>query len=46
MEGGGPIGRFLYEVGEMKIGSQMGKLIVERWRVHDPAGVQVKRTKA
>ena len=28
MEGGGPIGGFLYEVGEMKIGSQMGKLIV------------------
>jgi hypothetical protein len=46
MEGGGPIGRFLYEVDEMKIGSQMGKRIVERWGVHDPAGVQVKRPKA
>ena len=46
MKGGGPIGEFLYEVGEMKISSQMGKLIVERWRVHDPAGVQVKRTEA
>jgi hypothetical protein len=29
MKGGGPIGEFLYEVGEMKIGSQMGKLRVE-----------------
>jgi hypothetical protein len=29
MKGGGPIGEFLYEVGEMKAGSQMGKLIVE-----------------
>jgi hypothetical protein len=29
MKGGGPIGEFLYEVGEMKVGSQMGKLIVE-----------------
>ena len=28
MKGGGPIGKFLYEVGEMTIGSQMGKLIV------------------
>ena len=29
MEGGGLIGEFLYEVGEMKVGSQMGKLIVD-----------------
>jgi hypothetical protein len=29
MMGGGPIGEFLYEVGEMKIGSQMGKLMVD-----------------
>jgi hypothetical protein len=29
MNGGGPIGEFLYEVGEMKLGSQMGKLIVD-----------------
>jgi hypothetical protein len=29
MKGGGPIGEFLYEVGEMKVGSQMGKLIVD-----------------
>ena len=29
MKGGGPIGKFLYEVGEMKIGSQMGKLMVD-----------------
>jgi hypothetical protein len=29
MKGGGPIGEFLYEVGEMEIGSQMGKLMVE-----------------
>jgi hypothetical protein len=29
MKGGGPIGEFLYEVGEMKVGSQMGKFIVE-----------------
>jgi hypothetical protein len=29
MKGGGPIGEFLYEVGEMKIGSQMGKLMVD-----------------
>jgi hypothetical protein len=28
MKGGVPIGEFLYEVGEMKIGSQMGKLMV------------------
>ena len=27
MKGGGPIGEFLYEVGEMRVGSQMGKLI-------------------
>ena len=27
-EGWGPIGEFLYEVGEMKVGLQMGKLIV------------------
>ena len=29
MKGGGPIGEFLYEVGEMKVGSQMGKLCVD-----------------
>ena len=29
MKGRGPIGEFLYEVGEMKVGSQMGKLIVD-----------------
>jgi hypothetical protein len=29
MKGGGPIGEFMYEVGEMKIGSQMGKLMVD-----------------
>jgi hypothetical protein len=29
MKGGGPIGEFLYEVGEMRVGSQMGKLIVD-----------------
>jgi hypothetical protein len=29
MKGGGPIGEFLYEVGEMKIVSQMGKLMVD-----------------
>jgi hypothetical protein len=29
MKGGGPIGEFLYEVGEMKRGSQMGKLMVD-----------------
>jgi hypothetical protein len=29
MKGGGPIGEFLYEVGEMRIGLQMGKLIVD-----------------
>jgi hypothetical protein len=29
MKGGGPTGEFLYEVGEMKVGSQMGKLIVD-----------------
>ena len=29
MKGGGPIGEFLYEVGEMKVGSQMDKLIVD-----------------
>ena len=29
MKGGGPIGEFLYEVGEMEIGSQMGKLMVD-----------------
>jgi hypothetical protein len=29
MKGGDPIGKFLYEVGEMKIGSQMGKLMVD-----------------
>jgi hypothetical protein len=29
MKGGGPIGEFLYEVGEMKSGSQMGKLMVD-----------------
>ena len=29
MKGGGPIGEFLYEVGEVEIGSQMGKLMVE-----------------
>ena len=28
MKGGGPIGEFLYEVGEMERGSQMGKLMV------------------
>ena len=28
MKGGGPIGEFLYEVGEMDRGSQMGKLMV------------------
>jgi hypothetical protein len=29
MKGGGPIGEFLYEVGEMKVFSRMGKLIVD-----------------
>jgi hypothetical protein len=29
MKGGGPIGKFLYEVGEMRVGSQMDKLIVD-----------------
>jgi hypothetical protein len=29
MKGGGPIDEFRYEVGEMKIGSQMGKLMVD-----------------
>jgi hypothetical protein len=29
MKGGGPIGEFLYEVGEMKVCSQMGKLMVD-----------------
>jgi hypothetical protein len=29
MKGGGPIGEFLYEVGGMKIGSQMGKLMMD-----------------
>jgi len=29
MKGGGPIGEFLHEVGEMEIGLQMGKLMVE-----------------
>jgi hypothetical protein len=29
VKGGGPIREFLYEVGEMKIGSQMGKLMVD-----------------
>jgi hypothetical protein len=29
MKGGGPIGEFLYEVGEMERGSQMGKLMVD-----------------
>jgi hypothetical protein len=29
MKGEGPIGEFLYEVGEMKVGSQMGQLMVE-----------------
>jgi hypothetical protein len=29
MKGGGPIGEFLYEVGEIKVGLQMGKLIVD-----------------
>jgi hypothetical protein len=28
MKGGGPIGEFLYEVGEMKGDLQMGKLIM------------------
>jgi hypothetical protein len=31
-KGGGPIGEFLYEVGEMKVGSQMGKLIVDEMK--------------
>jgi hypothetical protein len=29
MEGGGPMGGFLYEVGEMKGNLQMGKQIVD-----------------
>ena len=29
MKGEGPIGEFLYEVGEMDRGSQMGKLMVD-----------------
>jgi hypothetical protein len=29
MKSGGPIGEFLYEVGEMKVGAQRGKLIVD-----------------
>jgi hypothetical protein len=29
MKGGGPFGEFLYEVGGLKIGSQMGKLMVD-----------------
>ena len=32
MKGGGPIGEFLYEVGEMKVGSQMDKLSVEEMK--------------
>jgi hypothetical protein len=32
MKGGGPSGEFLYEVGEMKVGSQMGKLIVDEMK--------------
>jgi hypothetical protein len=32
MKGGGPIGEFLYEGGEMKIGSQMGKLMVDEMK--------------
>jgi hypothetical protein len=43
MKGGGPIGEFLYEVGEMKIGSYMGKLRWMRWWVHEPTEVQVKK---
>ena len=31
-KGVGPIGEFLYEVGEMKVGSQMGKLSVEEMK--------------
>jgi hypothetical protein len=29
MKGGGPIDEFMYEVGEMKRGSQMGKLMMD-----------------
>ena len=29
MKGGGPICEFPYEVGEMKVGSKMGKLMVD-----------------
>jgi hypothetical protein len=32
MKVGGPIGEFLYEVGEMKIGLQMGKLMVDEMK--------------
>ena len=32
MKGGGPIGEFLYEVGEMREGSQMGKLSVDEMK--------------
>jgi hypothetical protein len=32
MKGGGPIGEFLYEVGEMRVGSQMGKLSVDEMK--------------
>jgi hypothetical protein len=32
MKGGGPIGEFFYEVGEVKVGSHMGKLSVEEMK--------------
>ena len=32
MKGGGPIGEFMYEVGEMREGSQMGKLSVDEMK--------------
>jgi hypothetical protein len=31
-KGGGPIGEFLYAVGEMKVGLQMGKLMVDEMK--------------
>jgi hypothetical protein len=45
MKGGGPIGEFLYEVGEMKRGSQMGKLMVDEMKVfasNSSLGEQIK----
>jgi hypothetical protein len=41
MKGGGPIGEFLYEVGEMKGDLQMGNGLWMKWRVHATAEVQL-----